>query len=928
MTFLSNMRISTKILFLLGLLMALSASISGFAAYNISGLARGEQTLVNGDAASLKWAASAQEHLTSAHQIVFQINSTEFSASGELRSSLLEEEDGLRSDMDHFRAIMTPDEAPLYRTIMSRSDRYMKIAADDIRLLQSTGRAPAQALLLSSGIQAFDQADANFDEMVGKQVLDLNADAATAARQAHATLWLMVLGAAVGGACVGALALFVARKEISGPLSRITAAMAALAGGYDAEPLAPTDRRDEIGDLSRGFTVFRQNAIALVASQREAEEQRKLLEIERLNGGFFRSAIESSLDSVRVLDLEGRLMFMNRGGMAAFEIEDFTPLAGQLCKSLWPEPAATEIGFGVEAASRGATHRFEGMCPTAGGQEKWWDVFIAPVHDGAGNLSAIMATSRDITVAHNLRVEAEQRTLELARTAAALRSAFRVAQVGAWEMDFVTRQATFSDELCDLLQISSGATLPLADTVSIWVEEDQAKFEAALAYVEGGGERLTFEGRTCEPGASPRWWRLFGEPVIENGRCVAIRGAAQEVTGWRELQARERSALEAADAMSTFLANMSHELRTPLNGVLGMAQAMARDELSQPQRTRLTVIEGSGEALLSLLNDLLDVSKIESGKTVLEDGVIDMQTLGDGVRSIFTALARDKDLALRLTVNPGAMGHWRGDPTRVRQVLNNLISNAVKFTDHGSVAVDVLREDEHLVFRVEDTGMGIAPDKLDSIFDRFVQADAAMTRRHGGSGLGLTICRELVSLMDGDIRVESIEGAGTTFVVRLPLIRAETARSQDLPVEAPVVPETTCGDLRVLAAEDNATNQMVLKTLLEQVGIEPTLVWNGQEALDACRAGAWDIILMDIQMPVMDGLTAVRAIREAERKQSLRRTPVIAVTANAMSYHIDEYLAAGMDAVVAKPVNFAALLEAMDAAITAVETDHPQAQLA
>jgi two-component system, sensor histidine kinase len=225
------------------------------------------------------------------------------------------------------------------------------------------------------------------------------------------------------------------------------------------------------------------------------------------------------------------------------------------------------------------------------------------------------------------------------------------------------------------------------------------------------------------------------------------------------------------------------------------------------------------------------------------------------------------------------------------------------------------------------TGIGIAGDKLGDVFERFVQADATMTRRHGGSGLGLTICRDLVSLMGGEIRVESVEGTGTTFTVSLPLPRAVDLQS-DAPAERPAEHDRLDGALRILAAEDNATNQIVLKTLLGQVGIEPTLVWNGQEALDACHGRDWDIILMDVQMPIMDGVTAVRAIREAERQQGLRRTPVIAVTANAMPHHRVEYLAAGMDAIVAKPIDFAALLAAMDLAMASTEADHPQAGLA
>jgi len=927
MKFLRNTRISGKIYFLLGLLLLLSIVIAGFAARNISELARGEQAMVDGDAASLRWAASAQEHMTRSHQLAFQINDTGFNASGELRDRLRHEQSSLNSDLDQFHAVMTPDEAALYGAIRNRSERYAKFVANDIRLLRSDDRASAKAVLLSEGVQAFDQADAAFDRMVGKQTLDMGASAAAADRQSQRALWFMLVASTLGALGVGTLATFIARREISEPLIIITKAMAQLAAGDTTDAPPPIDRRDEVGELSRVLTVFRQNAIALLATQKEAVEQRKLLEIERLSGGFFRSAIESSLDSVRVLDLEGRLLFMNRGGLTAFEIEDSTAYSGRLCRSLWPEPAAAQIGIGVETALHGGTHRFEGRCPTARGVDKWWDVFIAPVHDATGAISAIIATSRDITAAHQLRVESEARAMELARSANALRLAFSVARVGGWEVDFVRQETKFSDELCELLGLPKIPGAPISQTMAIWFEEDRKPFQAALDNAERSGQRLNFEGRTLAPDGSFRWWRLFGEPVIEDGRCVALRGASQEVTDWRDMQERERAAVQATEAMSRFLATMSHELRTPLNGVLGMAQAMARDALSEPQRERLSVIEGSGAALLSLLNDLLDLSKIEAGKTVLEDGVIDIRELADGARAIFTALSGNKDMELHLTVDPGADGYWRGDPTRVRQVLHNLISNAVKFTDRGSVNVELSHSDEGLTFKVEDTGVGIAPDRLGHVFERFVQADASTTRRHGGSGLGLTICRDLVDLMGGEIRVQSAEGVGTTFTVCLPLVRAEepqppvaTERDVDLGMSG--------AGLRVLAAEDNPTNQIVLKTLLGQVGIHPHVVSNGQEALDAFMASAWDLVLMDIQMPVMDGLTALEKIRQAEHQRGSPRTPVIALTANAMPHHQAEYMAAGMDGIVAKPIDFANLLETMDAVMASADADPSRARAA
>jgi CheY-like chemotaxis protein len=238
----------------------------------------------------------------------------------------------------------------------------------------------------------------------------------------------------------------------------------------------------------------------------------------------------------------------------------------------------------------------------------------------------------------------------------------------------------------------------------------------------------------------------------------------------------------------------------------------------------------------------------------------------------------------------------------------------VKFTVRGSIAVEIRHFGANLIFRVQDTGVGIASDKLDSIFEKFVQADASMTRRHGGSGLGLTICRDLVALMGGDIRVESVEGAGTTFIVELPLRRAEDTRL-NLPLEDAGKNAAPDSGMRILVAEDNPTNQLVLLTLLRAVGLAPAMVSNGQEALERWRDGAWDLVLMDIQMPVMDGVTTVRRLREIERREGRRRTPVIAVTANVTAHQRAGYLAAGMDEVVAKPIDLASLLGAMEAVL-------------
>jgi signal transduction histidine kinase/ActR/RegA family two-component response regulator len=399
--------------------------------------------------------------------------------------------------------------------------------------------------------------------------------------------------------------------------------------------------------------------------------------------------------------------------------------------------------------------------------------------------------------------------------------------------------------------------------------------------------------------------------------------ASREALHKARAEAQERGvAAEAAnDAKSAFLATMSHEIRTPLNGVLGMAQAMAADHMSNLQRERLEVIRQSGEALLAILNDVLDLSKIEAGRFELEQVEFDLGDLMKGAHSAFTALANKKGLSFALNVEEPAKGVYLGDPTRVRQILYNLISNALKFTEHGEVRVIAAQvatdAGEALSLMVSDTGVGIAPDRVNALFEKFTQADASTTRRYGGTGLGLSICRELASLMGGEIKVESRYGDGSIFIVRLPLAKVGEALAPQFAAPPAPSPQTEAAlpRIRVLAAEDNSVNQLVLKTLLHQIGVDPHVVDDGAQAVEAWKSAPWDVILMDMQMPVMDGLTATRAIREAEAAMGRARTPIIALTANAMSHQIELCRAAGMDGHVAKPIESARLFAALEAAL-------------
>jgi signal transduction histidine kinase/CheY-like chemotaxis protein len=411
-------------------------------------------------------------------------------------------------------------------------------------------------------------------------------------------------------------------------------------------------------------------------------------------------------------------------------------------------------------------------------------------------------------------------------------------------------------------------------------------------------------------------------------RADEIGDMARALEVFRENAVARIQAEHAASAKAEFLAVMSHEIRTPMNGVMGMTQALASTRLEAPQRKMLEVIQESGDTLLALLNDILDMSKIEAGKLELEQIAFEPRRLLQSARDLFDERASQKGLQIVTEVTANA-DKWRvGDPARLRQVVFNLVSNAIKFTQTGVVT---LRLDTNvqgdLVISVTDTGIGIPHDRLLRLFSKFTQVDSSHTRVYGGTGLGLSIAKAIIEAMGGDIRVESEIGVGSTFSICIPLEVTQARVGQEAsPIPPPPLPiyreisgqedsEACEESIRVLVAEDNPTNRFVLQTLLEGIGIVPVFTENGQEAIDAWTQEAFDVILMDMQMPIMDGLTAIRCIRQAEGEKSLPRIPIVALTANAMGHQIHEQMEAGADAHAAKPIQLPGLIAAIEEAI-------------
>jgi signal transduction histidine kinase/CheY-like chemotaxis protein len=420
---------------------------------------------------------------------------------------------------------------------------------------------------------------------------------------------------------------------------------------------------------------------------------------------------------------------------------------------------------------------------------------------------------------------------------------------------------------------------------------------------------------------------LLGLTAFRLWRQASV-SQAKQMDATSALQEALEQAQVASKAKSTFLATMSHEIRTPLNGVLGMAQAMGREPLSPVQSGRLDIIRQSGASLLSILDDVLDLAKIEADRIEIENVAFDLTELVRGAHSTFTELANRKGISFNLELAPEAHGFYYGDPTRLRQVVYNLVSNALKFTDSGHVEVRVCERDGRLSVAVTDTGIGMAADQLADLFEPFAQGDASITRRFGGTGLGLAISQELVTRMGGKLCVESSPGVGSRFSFTVNFPRVHDSPQGAPPSHNEAAP-TFCDTVRVLAAEDNAVNQLVLHTLLDQAGMVVVIVANGRLAVQAFGEESWDVILMDVHMPHMDGISATREIRACERaKPSSRRTPIIMLTADVMSDHVTDYLAAGADAVVAKPLNAAHLFAEIEKVLYPADAASDQTMVA
>ena len=540
----------------------------------------------------------------------------------------------------------------------------------------------------------------------------------------------------------------------------------------------------------------------------------------------------------------------------------------------------------------------------------------------------------------NSRLLAEE---ALDETRDRLQLAVEAAGLALWDWQLPSPQmfltARWGEMLGDVAMEGYWDTSGLLDRVH---PEDRARVEATTRTLLNGEQQRTVSQHRVRTADGWLWIESHGMVAEHDtkGRPIRLMGTIADIGKRKRVEAEGERARELAEqasrAKSEFLANISHEVRTPLNALMGLTRLLIDSPLNPEQKNWLELMDSSAHALLALLNDVLDLSRIEAGKLSIEHVRFHLHDTLHEVAALYAEQARAKPLDFALELAPGLPAQMQGDPGRLRQVLGNLLSNAVKFTPRGGrirVTAQPLTaagtRQRLLRLRVQDSGVGISPKQQATIFDAFTQADASTARRYGGSGLGLAICARLVKLMGGGIELQSELGQGSVFTVTLPL--EEGTATDHAPLSAPIELNEVAqagqrfAGLTVLVAEDHPVNELLMNQLLQRLGCTVRNARDGEQAVQQWSQGGVDLVLMDVQMPGSNGLQATRRIRELEIARGLPHTPIVAVTANAMNGDREACLAAGMDGYTPKPVSPQALMHAMDEALLRAQGLPPRA---
>jgi len=637
------------------------------------------------------------------------------------------------------------------------------------------------------------------------------------------------------------------------------------------------------------------------ARARESELSRSL--------AFERAVTDVALDCIITIDAQSRIVEFNPAAEKTFGFTRAEALGADMAELIVPGRMRAAHRAGMARYLETGAHavmgrRIEIEALNRAGREFPVELSINPVK--VGGEVFFTAYLRDISE----RVRTED---ELVAKERMLANAQRLARLGSWEWDVAGDHIQWSEETYHIFGVDP-ARGPL--DFNAYMErihpDDRAMLQHNIEQVFRTGNDYSLEHRIILPDGTVRHVTGRGQATLSaRGAVERMHGTVQDITELRMAEDALRAAKDEAEAAnsakSDFLATMSHEMRTPLNGVMGTLTMLRDTPLSPEQDAYVETAGRSAETLLTLINDILDLAKVEAGKLEVEPAPFDPRETLDQALTLLTPVVRERGLALDVTIQDCVPKRLLSDEARIRQIILNLLSNAVKFTEEGTVSVCLCwggtGPKGSLVFQVGDTGIGIPEDRLGSLFERFSQVDRSRARRFGGSGLGLAICRELTSLLGGTISVESKMGEGSLFTVELPMERC--ADDTDLP-PSEHLREPARLDGRILLAEDSQTNAHVAIAMLRAKGARVDLVGNGIEALEAVRTRPYDLVLMDLSMPEMDGIEATRRIRALPGVAA--DVPIVALTANALRGDARACFEAGMNDYVTKPIRKAAFL--------------------
>ena len=669
--------------------------------------------------------------------------------------------------------------------------------------------------------------------------------------------------------------------------------------------------------LSRGICEIdpARVMIALFGTIMDVTEQRRAELAAVENEARYRLLADNTTDMITHMDLTGRRLFVSPGSrnLLGYDPEELVDTNPQ--DMIHPEDALQlRQVFADLASGRVAQAININRLRHKQGHWIWVEASLQTLLDNKGTPTGFVGAVRDIMdrkLADEAMRVSETRYRVLAETTSDIIT----------QLDLSMRRQYVSPACRHVLGYEPEEMLGLRPSDAIHPEDAEHVRALAARLVAGdvsGGRALTTYRMRHKAG---HWlWVEAGLNLIRDevtGAAVSVICSLRDVTerqrAARHLERAKAAAEQASRVKADFVANMSHELRTPLTGILGVHDLLQQDpSLNDGQRRLVGLARNAGTSLLAIVNDVLDFSKIEAGHLTLERVPFDLDDLVTGCRDLAVKDIKGKPVDIRIDLHPAVPRRLTGDPTRLRQILLNLLTNAVKFTERGTITVEVGYAFDSGVVRVDvtDTGIGIPPDRAAQLFDRFTQADTSMTRRFGGTGLGLAICKRLTELMKGRIGADSLPEGGSRFWFEVPL----EPHVQKLNSRAAVSRRPSqLTSSRLLLAEDHAMNAEIISAMLKARGHQVEIVSNGAEAVDAVRCGStFDLILMDMQMPVMDGIKATTAIREHEAAASRTRVPIVGLTANAMAEDAAICIASGMDAHMAKPVVWAELFATID----------------